>query len=362
MGNGPMMNPNSAMPGGYQGGPLQGDGGYQGQQYGGYEGGGYEGGPQSGADYNAECPPVFDNVWSSPGTFFFRAEAFMLRRSQHRPTIAFVQDGVGATVLASGDLHFRNEVGQKFDAGYDFNECATIMFTFWEVQDWNPTNGVTTLAADLTLAGAAGQNSANFSNASSIQAEYRTMIKNYEINWFNATIYDRISLLGGFRYIDMIDRLALVATRDVGPPNTLGTSDYIMRNTNRLLGGQIGAKFLYNLDLWSLEFTGKSGLYDDQVQFSKFYGDVNNTVVVNPQTDPPLAHSLASVNELNIGFNRKLGNHVSLRAGYTAMWITNIGLAADQFDRSANHTNNQTVRLGGDLFLYGVNVGTDLRW
>lgn len=369
MGNGPMMNPNSALPGGFQGAPVQGDYGAPPQSYSGgeYSGGGYEqgtfAGPANcGPGYDGDCPPVFDNVWSSPGTFFFRAEAFMLRRSQHVPNRALVQNNAGTTLLSTDDLHFRNEVGQRFEAGYEFNECATIGFTFWEVQDWNPTNGVVSAANDLTIDGAAGTQSANFTNASSIQAGYRTMMKNYEINWTNATIFDRFSVLAGFRYIDMIDRLAIVSTRDVGPVNTIGTSDYIMRNTNRLLGGQIGAKVRYDVDLWTFEFLGKSGLYDDSIQFSKFYGDTNNTVDVNPQTNPPVAHSLAAVNEVNLSFMRKLGNHLAVRAGYTAMWITNVGLAADQYDPSINHVNNQVVREGGDLFLYGVNVGADVRY
>lgn len=358
MGNGPALAPNAVPDGSYPAGPMQ---NYGGESYGGPISGSY-GDTSGSACYDAGCPPVFDNVYSSPGTFFFRAEAFMLRRSNHSPNRELVATSATNVVLHTSDLNFRNEVGQRFEAGYEFNECASLGFTFWEVQDWNPIVSTFSNTSSLTLAGGAGQNSANFNNAMSMEAQYRTMIKNYEINWTNATIFDRLSLLAGMRYMDMIDRLAIISTRNIGDVTQVGTSDYIMRTTNRLLGGQIGAKIQYDIDLWSLEFTGKSGLYDDGIQFSKFYGDRNNTVVVNPQAAPPVAHSLAAINEVNLSFSRKLGNHLAVRGGYNAIWITNVGLAADHFDPSINHVNNNVVREGGDLFLHGVNAGVDVRY
>jgi len=368
MGGGPTMAPpqmqniSSSLPADFTGAPV------------------YDGGPPPVADpaygnpmggspsYDSGCPPVYGpmlgRIYESPGTLFFRAEAFMLRRSQPLPTRPLVVDGTGTTRLATGDLHFRNEVGQKFDIGYEFNECATIAFTFWEVQDWQPTNGVVSANNDLTLPGAVtmGGQPANFINANSIQATYQTMIKNYEINYTNATWFDRVSLLGGFRYVDMIDRLALVSTRVAGAPNQVGTSDYIVRVTDALLGGQIGAVIHYDIDLWRFEFTGKSGLYNNQAQFNKFLGDNNNQVVVNAQAAPANLATLAAINEMNLSFTRRLSNHLAVRAGYNVMWITNTALASDQLDYSLNQTASGTVLGGGDLFLYGVNVGADLRF
>lgn len=304
--------------------------------------------------------PLMDQVFSSPGTFFFRAEAFMLRRSNVRPNQSIIRNNSGTDLLYMSDLNFRNEVGQKFDSGYEFNECAKIVFTFWEVQDWFPTNGVTSSANNLTLAGGAGATSGNFTNASSMQASYRTMIKSYEINWVNATIYDRVSLLGGFRYIDMIDIFNINSTRTSGPANLQGSSDYMLRVTDRLLGGQIGVFAKYDYNLWSLEFTGKSGLYDNGVQFTKFFGDNNNTVLINPQANPAATHALSAINEMNLSFSRRLGNHAAVRAGYNAIWLTNVSLAADHFDRSTLQVDRNLNRLGGDLFLHGVNLGLDL--
>ena len=314
-------------------------------------------------NYDDECPPLLGPVSSTGGCFFLRGEVLLWRRTNAYNNVPFVAANTApvTTRLSSQDLRYFNEFGQRIDTGYEFNDAAKVLFSFINMQNWNATNTVTG-ANNLFLAGLSSQNSSNFYGASSMTAQNRTMLKSYEANYLNATIFDRLSLLGGFRYVDLIDRTAIISTRTSGAANFQGTSDYILRTTNRLLGGQVGAQLRFDYDLWNLELLGRSGLYDNMMAFTTFFGDNNNTVSINPQAAPATRHSLAAVNDINVSFGRRLSNHVAFRAGYNALCINNVDLAPDQFDPTLNHTNQTQVFSGGDMFVYGTNIGIELKF
>ena len=356
---GPVM---AQEPFGIPGPPVEGDAPVMGPASAAFQGPAMDyGGPMLADGSAAPVAPRGGFIRSSAGTFYFRGEAFMMRRSNHKDERTVMANSDGST-FSTGDLNFRNETGQRIHPGYAFNEVAAFDFCFWEIQDWNPQLERVGGGVTYTLPGSLATTSSAFTNATNIQVINRTMMKNYELNYSNGTIFNGLSVLGGFRYIDMLDRYSFVMS------NGTGSSNYLTRVTDRLLGGQIGATYIYHLDLWSLEFIGKSGLYDNGASSSQFAnflpaGGGGQNIIRDTRLTPQQAHSIAAVNEVQIAFSRRLGNHFRLRAGYNAMWITNTVLAADQLDFTTGfNPATAAVKEGGDLFLYGVNVGLEARY
>ncbi len=309
-------------------------------------------------------PPVAPNFrsFARNGTFYFRAEALMLRRSNSRPTFDILNVSDGST-FSTGNLAFKNETGQRFHAGYEFNENATLDTSFWEVQSWKPNFNRDTAIVGTTYAlpnptsGPAtplSGTSPAFSAADRFNILERTMIRNAEFNYENATIFDRIALLGGFRYMEVNDLFTYAtfsgATR----------GDYEVTVNNRLLGGQIGTHMFYDLDLWRFEFLGKSGLYDNNSRSMQYVQSLptptsSPNIIRDTTTD---GYNLAAINEMQLSISRRLTNHIKVRFGYNVMWITNVSLAPDQLNFSASPFTSP-VMAGGDMFLYGLNVGVD---
>lgn len=185
-----------------------------------------------------------------------------------------------------------------------------------------------------------------------IAGRYITMLDSTELN-IRRQHSDRITLLGGFRMIELRDQARFVLNNGVAR----GHYDY----DNKLYGGQLGS----NLDLsprgtrWLANVETKAGVYNNLVKggiyeyqgfnfIGTFNGDEANT---------------AFVGEINLNTGYRLTDHMTLRTGYQLLWIENVALASDAAVRSL--LNPSLLRIVSDdqgLFYHGATAGIDFVW
>lgn len=186
-----------------------------------------------------------------------------------------------------------------------------------------------------------------------IAGRYLTMLDSTEIN-IRRQHTDRLTLLGGFRMIELRDQARFMLNANVAR----GHYDY----DNRLYGGQLGS----NLDLSPrnnsrllANVETKAGVYNNLVEggiyefqgfnfIGTFNGDEANT---------------AFVGEINLNTGYRLTDHVTLRTGYQLLWIENVALASDAAVRSLlNPSLLRTVSDDQGLFYHGATGGVDVVW
>jgi hypothetical protein len=319
------------------------------------------------------CSPGLFGDWgqiirSRIGQVYVRAEAMMMRRGNPGGSQALFVTNLQlpnqATAITTNDLAFRNELGQRMTVGIAFSERSAFEMTYLGLQN-NVASANGTGPADLFLAGNLASTATAFSNASAVSAFDATMLQGLEFNYVATTVFERLSLIGGFRYLDVKDSLGLnsnSSTINGGPGNGLGF--FSMNTLNQLYGGQAGALFRQNFDLLSVELSGKAGAYDNYATQTQVLNN-NGTVLRNGSGNQNTA---AFIGDLNLSGVYHFTNFIALRFGYNVMFVNRLALAADQLNLNGNSSSNGISSSGNglnhdaNLFLYGVNAGLDARF
>lgn len=309
--------------------------------------------------------PVDGPVRSRRGTAYFRAEGIVLRRGEPvQNTALVINDNNGRTVLTTGDLGFKNELGPRGTLGYAFTDRIALEFTYWQVQNWQATSGVTDGLTALTatpgsgffsLPGDLGLNSFDYLGADIMLFNYSTDIRNYELNLLTTTIFEDWSVLGGFRYLNMYDAFALQST-----DFDSGTSNFLVNTRNALTGGQIGLQYRREFDLFAVEVIGKSGIYNDLIQLHNFITDNNSTVLL--RNTNVRKNDVAYVNEIALNGRIRLSSFLFLRMGYNLMWLSSVSTSDRQLDFTDTPASGTQIFNSTTLFLYGSNFGLEARY
>jgi hypothetical protein len=307
-------------------------------------------------------PPETSVVKATRGEIYFRAEAFVLQRSHSFGQPIALDFLTGNVVLDSRDLSFRQEVGQRLITGYEINETSAIEGTFFQNQNWSSSNSATganslflagnppTTPSDLSLA------TFDFNGAANMTITNSTAIQNWELNWLQHSAFKRMTFIGGFRY------LALKDFYDINSTNALlgSTSDYTVRTYNHLYGGQFGLLLKQDIDLFTFEFTAKTGLYNNFQAQNSVVLDEGNTI--SRRNASTAASNIAFVNDLDLTGTYHFSNFLILRLGVDVIWIDKVGLAPEYLDFSISPTAGAQSIHGGDLVLWGFHGGLELRF
>lgn len=303
-------------------------------------------------------PPMTEPVRAQRGSFYLRADAFTLKRdNQHAnvPPVPLVLQGAAnnAVLIDTSMLHFKQELGQRLTAGYAWERTA-LEFTFWQVQNWISTDNATgnnnlRIPGDLALA------TLDFFDADFMRTQNKTMIRNMEANLLQTTIFEKFSFLGGFRYFNLRDQFDIQST-DLNS----GTSDYVVTCQNRLYGGQIGVLFKQNFDLFTFEFVGKTGAFDNSASEHNYLGDFNNQFTLRDVFSG--GHNLAFVGEIGLTGAYRLSNFLVVRGGYQLIWVDRVALGEYNLDFTDTATSGTTLQHSGNLFFHGANLGLEARF
>jgi hypothetical protein len=193
----------------------------------------------------------------------------------------------------------------------------------------------------------------DFNNADSMTLSWNWLVNNAEFNLYHQ--YGGFQLLGGFRYFNLEEHFNINTHDSDGD-----VSDYPIRTGNNLFGGQIGVRTYWDCNRFRFGFTGKAGIFGNDAVEHQTVFDNNNTVVLRQAQGQDGVCSF--VGDLDSFVTYQLCPSWRLRAGYYALWATNVALAPDQLDFGFNARSGTIVHDNGNLFVQGATLGLEATW
>jgi putative beta barrel porin BBP7 len=291
-------------------------------------------------------------------------EALILERNVSGSSFPLAVDATtGATLLSTNDLNFPFAGGLRAYVGHRFCGCWAWELGYFGLFDANASTSIT---GDLALPNDLGPGTNVFFGADRFDLDYTSRLHGGELNFVCCCCCcepccvprcSSVEWIYGFRYLRVDELLDIRAERlEVGGVET-GT--YNVRASNDLYGGQFGVRLRHCRGPWSVEGTGKIGLFGNDANTSQTVTDFPSFVVRQTSSSDS---DLAFLGELNLSLIRQVSDHWFVRGGYNLIWIDGIALAPDQLDFSLTSTSGTTIDDDNTMFLHGVNVGIEARW
>ncbi len=290
-------------------------------------------------------PVVISEVASTPLTaWYVQAEGIFLRRTVGSSAVLATDPG-GTTPLGTArDFHFSHDGGPRFVIGKQLSDVNALEFVYFGLYDMQSSASVAGpgMAVGSPIIGT------NFN------ADYHSSVNSFEAN-LRHSMNGNLSVLAGFRYLNWHEDIdgQFNAGRTIPQPGPLVRSTLL--TNNNLWGVQAGGEWQGSLrDLLGLTAFGKAGIFGNEAyaRGTTSAGPVT-TVVSNAGCQASF------IGELGVVATRQINDRLSLRGGYTMMWVEGIALAPDQ---PARFATNGSIHSNGGVFLHGVVFGAHLRW
>jgi hypothetical protein len=190
-----------------------------------------------------------------------------------------------------------------------------------------------------------------------------------------------VFLIGGFRYLSLVESLDMAATSDTLAPLLGGPGFFAdsFATSNRYYGGQVGLGGEFTRDELVLNVHGKLG-----------FGSITQNVSINGSTTAvdPITGTMtttpggffagpnnsgnysrthfAFVPEIGVNLGWRLTPHVTATVGYTFLYISSVVRPSDQIDRSVNiappNTRPAFTFNTTDFWTQGVNLAFEIRF
>jgi hypothetical protein len=266
-------------------------------------------------------------------------------------------------ILDTGDLRFNLTGGVRFLVGWTPDCCSRC--TAWELSyfglyGWQANASVASETNNLSIPGDLGASANNFLNASLIDANYQSDFHNFELNCIKSCCVceDQIDFLCGLRFIYLDERFTLTA--EDFPEE--GVSSYDIDADNYLYGVQLGGRYTRNWCNWSLQFTGKAGVFLNDARQSQFIFDEPEDNVIRDVSGS--GNQVAALGEIGIIAIKPINDTWSLRFGYQALGLGGVALATDQLDFTDNldGSSGTGINTYGWVFLHGGLLGLEATW
>lgn len=166
-----------------------------------------------------------------------------------------------------------------------------------------------------------------------------------------------IDWLAGFRWAGLEEQAAITLTTPGAAP-----SQYGVRATSNLFGGQLGVRGRIDWERWALEGQGKAAVAGVSLSQSQapivdaFSGDQYRTARGGATA------GVGGIFDWNVAVVRRIDDVWSIRAGYTMLWLTGVALAQDQFDFTTDTLAGTNVVAEKTIWLQGATLGLEARW
>lgn len=305
----------------------------------------------------ANCYPMYRcedgsccNQWWCE-TWYTRVELLTLARNYNAQDRTIIQTGAGDDVLSSNEIGFGLAPGISVLCGHRLDGQTALELVYFGANQWNQAQAFAR-PADLSLPGQLGALD-DFNLANAMTFSLRSQLHNAEVNYFHDV--QNISFLAGFRFLNWQEQLQIHSG-----DSDLSESDYLVRLSNNLLGGQIGARVARYYNGIDLEFTGKAGLFGNRATQSQGVSNLGGTTIVRNVS--ATNGEPAFVGDLNFSATCPLARGWRLRGGYNLMCVSGIALAANQLDFTNQPISGRRVRQDSSAFLHGFNVGLEAIW
>jgi hypothetical protein len=182
-----------------------------------------------------------------------------------------------------------------------------------------------------------------------IRMDYLSRILSSELNG-RLALGDRLSLLAGFRWIDLHENLLGTHIAAGG----METQVLDINIDNHLYGGQIGLDVsLFNRNgPFRIDGTLKAGIFGNLADQS--------VIVEESSFGEGKRDHTAFIGELNLVAVYEITPNILLRGGYQAMWLEGVALAGDQPATLDLFSGTFRPDVGGSLFYHGAFAGLEV--
>jgi hypothetical protein len=349
-------------------------------------------GEEQGFDLLRKLGPYGAGGWCSPRWYDIYGEFLYLTREDVSRTVDFTSDGPAGLgdpfiVLSTDNLDFDERPGFRFVAALQFGASGNIEFNYLGTLNWAKSASVTSPTDDLysvfsdfgndpppqagppiVRGGFTDTDSADFhsieysSNLDSLELGYRR-------RWMAPNCRIQGSWIAGVRYLRLEEQFLHKTRVDYpdpnggGAPDITGFLDYEVGTANSMTGFQVGG------DAWATLFPGiqlgsdfKMGIYGnraDQVTTINAQS-LASTIVESDSVD-----EVAFLAEANLIGTWRLSQNLTLRGGYTAIYVDGVALAPENFNSGAPFVGGDRtvfINANGDLLLHGFTGGVEWMW
>ncbi len=189
---------------------------------------------------------------------------------------------------------------------------------------------------------------------STFQTSYRSTLTSVEMNG-RTRQWSRFAPLAGVRFIQLEDNFdRLLADTSAGLQ--------LSETDNQLWGFQVGGEAL----LWDagpvrLQSTMKAGVFYNDLDLNTGGGDITSGTATIETTQKFSSDHVSYFGEINLELAYRIGRHLSVRAGYTAMWLDGVALAPDQHDDFSLTSGIGSFDYGTVVY-HGSYVGVEVTW
>lgn len=294
------------------------------------------------------------SVWT------IRADAVFLQR-QTPPARVLVTDSFapgGNVVLDASDFKFPMAAGFALDvirhdvrnSGWDLEGAFLDVDSFSAASDTvrSPNGAVSQFAVPL----------GNTQYAADVTGYYRSQLRSVELN-ARRPWNDWLTLLGGFRYIDLREH-GVQVRQDLVLSTPTNQALFDVSAANHLAGFQTGFDaLLLKRQRFEISTLLKAGVYNNDA--------ANSTLITQTcQTCPSYycdstADHVAFVGELQVALTYCVTPALCARAGYQALWISGVATAPNQMAVSNPLFGTAMVDASSTVSYQGLFLGLEYR-
>lgn len=305
----------------------------------------------------------YENPWQDDGLmnatgcqpcFSVTVEALFLKLNRATARGLVVDDSTNATVLGTGDLEHDLRGGPRIALRRTLDTGRILEIAYFGIDQWGTTATVAG-APGVSLPGALGAATADFTAAQTMGASLSSRINNVEINLIRPTERPGVNLLAGFRYFNLDEQFDLHSLGQSG-----GSSDLRVNTANNLFGGQLGATMNRQWGVFGLEVLGEVGIFGNDSQQRTFMTDLDSTSVLRDAYNR--GGQVAFVGEIGINGTIQFTRSLYARIGYDLIWAEGLARATDQLDFTNTASSSTGLVNDGGAFFHGFNVGVEARW
>ncbi len=272
-------------------------------------------------------------------------------------------------LLSTDDVTYPLEPGMRITFGRYITDTWMVEGTYYGAVNWDRRNGTATFPTGAnglgplfpywgpTLAGAAFDTSA-FTGSNEQIASYESQFNSFELNVRHA-IWGTTTVMGGFRYMNIGDLFQLSAFDEGSKTSPSGF--YRTWTNNNLVGFQLGTE--YSHDLWCprlfVSIDCRGGLYANAAEQKNLLFNSGDTYNQRSSRES----QFASAWDLTLALSYLATDHLTIRGGYTFMYINGIALAPNQLDTNPTTQSSRNGLADNDsLTLQGPFLGGELAW
>ncbi len=336
------------------------------------------GAPGAGGPYGGACPNGLTAGCSPPRpNWYLRGDSIWLQRSRpdyHNLTSYLnVNDATdhlnGHFLLNSDEVTYPLEPGLRVTFGRYITDTTMIEGTYLGAVNWDRRNGTPNFPTGANGIGPLlsywgpgfGPFDTSAFTGSNLQiASYESQFNSFELGVRHA-VWGTTSILAGFRYINVGDLFQLSAFDDAANTNSNGNGFYRTWTNNNLVGVQIGSEYTH--DLWFprlfASVDARGGIFANFAEQKNLLFNSGDTY--NQRSDRQV--QFAGLWDVTFAISYLATDHLTIRGGYTFLFINGLALAPNQLDTNPTMQNSRNFIADNDsMTLQGPFIGGELAW